>query len=73
MHDLYRDRTDLNPEDILIAARDSLAVYTGLCLPFAVLEFKSCDPGAALPSFPGDLCLRPAKVSKFLWSTGGGR
>jgi hypothetical protein len=46
---------------------------TGLCLPFAVLEFKSCDPAAALPSFPGDLCLRPAKVSKFLWSTGGGR
>ena len=33
MHDLHRDRADLNPEDILIAARDSLAVYTGLCFP----------------------------------------
>jgi hypothetical protein len=45
---------------------------TGLCLPFAVLEFKSRDPDAAPPSFPAGLCLRPAKVSKFLWSTGGG-
>lgn len=46
---------------------------TGLCLPFAVLEFKSTDPGAAAPSFPAGLGLRPVKVSKFLWSTRGGR
>jgi hypothetical protein len=46
---------------------------TGLCLPFAVLEFKSRDPGAALPAFAAALGSRPARVSKFLWSTGGGR
>ncbi len=46
---------------------------TGLALPFAVLEFKSADPAAALPSFPAALHLRPVKVSKFLWATGGGR
>jgi hypothetical protein len=46
---------------------------TGLCLPFAVLEFKGIDRAAALPSFAADLCLRPVKVSKFLWSTNGGR
>jgi hypothetical protein len=46
---------------------------TGLCLPFAVLEFKSTDPAAALPPLARDLGLRPAKVSKFLWATGGGR
>src|SRR5689334_19244573 len=33
MHDLDRNRADLNPEDILAAARDSLAVYTGLSFP----------------------------------------
>jgi hypothetical protein len=46
---------------------------TGLCLPFAVLEFKSTDPTAALPAFARTLSMRPAKVSKFLWATGGGR
>ncbi len=49
------------------------AVHTdnGLCLPFGVLEFKSAATGAAWPSFLGELCLRPAKVSKFLWATQG--
>jgi hypothetical protein len=46
---------------------------TGLALPFAVLEHKSADPKAAPPPFAAALGLRPAKVSKFLWSTGGGR
>jgi hypothetical protein len=46
---------------------------TGLALPFAVLEFKSADPNAPAPPFAAALGLRPAKVSKFLWSTGGGR
>jgi hypothetical protein len=45
---------------------------TGRRLPFGVLEFKSIDPGAAVPSFAADLGLRPVRVSKFLWSTGGG-
>jgi hypothetical protein len=46
---------------------------TGLALPFAVLEHKSADPQAPPPPFAAALSLRPAKVSKFLWSTGGGR
>ncbi len=46
---------------------------TGLALPFAVLEFKSADADAPPPPFAAALALRPAKVSKFLWSTGGGR
>jgi hypothetical protein len=45
---------------------------TGLALPFAVLEFKSADPKSPPPPFAAALGLRPAKVSKFLWSTGGG-
>jgi hypothetical protein len=46
---------------------------TGLCLPFNVLELKATDPAAPWPAFLAALELRPVKVSKFLWATGGGR
>ncbi|HKI34810.1 MAG TPA: VTC domain-containing protein [Gemmataceae bacterium] len=46
---------------------------TGLCLPFNVLELKASEPAAPWPAFVADLGLRPVKVSKFLWATGGGR
>jgi len=46
---------------------------TGLCLPFNVLELKGTDPTASWPAFVVSLGLRPVRVSKFLWATGGGR
>jgi hypothetical protein len=46
---------------------------TGLRLPFAVLEFKALDASAPPPDFVARLGLRPLKLSKFLWSTNGGR
>jgi hypothetical protein len=37
-------------------------------LPYAVLEFKSIDKDAPVPSAIADLGLRPALMSKFQWS-----
>jgi hypothetical protein len=42
---------------------------TGLCLPAAVLEYKSADRGATAPSSLAAIGLRPIKLSKFLWAT----
>jgi hypothetical protein len=41
----------------------------GKCLPWAVVEFKSIDKGAAIPKALAPLMLRPVKLSKFLWAT----
>lgn len=41
----------------------------GKHLPFAVLEFKSADLGAAPPDALAALRLPPVKLSKFLWAT----
>ena len=70
----YRKPLRFASGEVFVAEHVLVRVYTdtGLCLPFAVLEFKCTDPGAAVPAFPTDLGLRPVKVSKFLWSTGGG-
>jgi hypothetical protein len=38
-------------------------------LPFAVLEFKSNRPDAAIPETIARLALKPLKISKFLWAT----
>ena len=47
---------------------------TGLCLPAAVLEFKSTAASARPPGSLQALGLRPLKLSKFLWATSfGGR
>jgi hypothetical protein len=46
---------------------------TGLRLLFAVLEFKALDTSSPPPDFVARLGLRPLKLSKFLWSTNGGR
>jgi hypothetical protein len=50
-----------------------VATDTDLVLPFHVLELKATDPGTPAPAFVDGLGLRPIKVSKFLWATGGGR
>jgi hypothetical protein len=42
---------------------------TGLCLPAAVLEYKSRLPGGQPPGALLALGLRPIKLSKFLWAT----
>jgi hypothetical protein len=42
---------------------------TGKCLPHGVLEFKSTDTDAGSPGRLPTLCLRPIKLSKFLWAT----
>jgi hypothetical protein len=42
----------------------------GKVLPFAVLEYKSADPGAVPPGSLAGLGLWPLKLSKFLWATG---
>jgi hypothetical protein len=42
---------------------------TGLCLPAAVLEFKSTDPNGQAPGAVAGLGLRPVKLSKFLWAS----
>jgi hypothetical protein len=44
---------------------------TGRCLPFHVLEFKAVDPDEPVPGALQALALRPVKLSKFLWATGG--
>jgi hypothetical protein len=46
---------------------------TGLRLPHGVLEFKTATGDAPPPSGLAALRLRPVKLSKFLWATGGGR
>jgi hypothetical protein len=48
-----------------------VATDTGRCLPFGVLEFKSLDADDPVPGALAALALRPLKLSKFLWSTGG--
>jgi hypothetical protein len=42
---------------------------TGKELPFAVLEYKSTDPGATAPGSLLGLAIRPLKLSKFLWAS----
>jgi predicted phage gp36 major capsid-like protein len=48
-----------------------LAIKTdsGKCLETGVLEFKSTVAGAEPPDGLIKLCLRPVKISKFLWAT----
>ena len=41
----------------------------GRCLHYGVLEFKSSDRSADVPSSVEALPLRPVKLSKFLWAT----
>jgi hypothetical protein len=48
-----------------------VATDAGKHLPFGVLEFKSSRKDAPLPDRFLSLRLRPLKLSKFLWSTGG--
>jgi hypothetical protein len=45
---------------------------TGLCLPYAVLEFKSSRAEPRFPAALDAIELRPIKLSKFLWATGPG-